>query len=107
MSAKHRAIAIKFTARFEPATVEKWKKMIADWDSDQSKPCPYVEVKAGEFHISFIYVRANTFPGSTAVAVQKELADEEVAEVSRGDIQLHEVTPATFLRVGLELEEQQ
>jgi hypothetical protein len=47
------------------------------------------------------------FPANTTVQVNNELAQEEVQEATRGDIQLHEVTPATFLRVGLELEEQQ
>jgi hypothetical protein len=39
--------------------------------------------------------------------VNKELADEELGEEKRGDIRLHEVSQTTFLRVGLELEEQQ
>jgi len=45
--------------------------------------------------------------GTTMTQVSKELADEELAEEKRGDIQLHEVSRTTFLRVGLELEEQQ
>jgi len=41
------------------------------------------------------------------VTVNKELAEEELAEAKRGDIQLHEMSRSTFLRVGFELEEQQ
>jgi hypothetical protein len=44
---------------------------------------------------------------TTATQVNKELAQEELDEALRGDIQLHEVTPASFLRTGFELEEQQ
>jgi hypothetical protein len=43
MFAKHRALANKWTAQFEPATVKKWEKMISDWDADTTKPCPYEE----------------------------------------------------------------
>jgi hypothetical protein len=45
MSAKHCAIANNWTAQFLPTTIETWRKMIADWDADTSKPCPYEEVK--------------------------------------------------------------
>jgi hypothetical protein len=44
---------------------------------------------------------------STATQVYNELAQEELDEAKRGDIQLHEITPASFLRTGFELEEQQ
>jgi hypothetical protein len=47
------------------------------------------------------------FSGTTMANVNKELAEEELAEASRGEIQLHEVSRTTFLRVGFELEEQQ
>jgi hypothetical protein len=45
--------------------------------------------------------------GTTIAQVHKELALEEVEEARRGIIHSHETTPNTFLKVGLELEEQQ
>jgi hypothetical protein len=48
-----------------------------------------------------------SFSGTTIAQVHKELALEEVDEARRGVIHLHDTTPNTFLKVGLELEEQQ
>jgi hypothetical protein len=51
MAAKHCAIANKFSAQYPPATIEKWTKMIADWDADTTKPCPYEDAKQGKSQI--------------------------------------------------------
>ena len=40
-------------------------------------------------------------------AVKLELAQREAVEGAQGQLPLHEVTPAAFLQVGFELEEQQ
>jgi hypothetical protein len=45
--------------------------------------------------------------GTTIAQVHKELALEEVEDARRGVIYLHDISPNTFLKVGLELEEQQ
>jgi hypothetical protein len=47
------------------------------------------------------------YVGVTMAVVHKELAEEELAEAKQGNIELHEVSRSTFLRVGFELEEQQ
>jgi hypothetical protein len=41
------------------------------------------------------------------VEVQLELAKEEAEEVKCGEFPPHDVSPNTFLAIGLELEEQQ
>jgi hypothetical protein len=45
MSARHRAFFNKFSAQYDPDLVEKWGKMIDEWDADPSVPCPYEEPK--------------------------------------------------------------
>lgn len=40
-------------------------------------------------------------------AVKLELAQQEAVEATLGHLPAHETTPAVFLQVGLELEEQQ
>jgi hypothetical protein len=39
--------------------------------------------------------------------VQAELQKDELEDAKRGDVQMHETSPHSFLHVGLELEEQQ
>jgi len=39
--------------------------------------------------------------------VRLELAGEELDKASKGTLPLHDVSPNNFLRIGLELEEQQ
>lgn len=39
--------------------------------------------------------------------VKLELAQQEAVEATQGQLPSHEVTPAVFIQVGLELEEQQ
>lgn len=50
----------------------------------------------------------NNFPlGSSMADVKLELNLEELSDAKRGVLPLHDVSPNTFLSVGLELEEQQ
>jgi len=39
--------------------------------------------------------------------IRCELAEEELEKAKHGSAPIHEVSPSTFLQVGLELEEQQ
>lgn len=49
-----------------------------------------------------------TLPTATTFsAVRLELAQEEAADVAAGVISLHKISPSTFLRQGLDLEEKQ
>jgi hypothetical protein len=48
MRAKHQALFEKFTKKFMPATVEKWEKMVSDWETDHSKLNPYEELEIGK-----------------------------------------------------------
>jgi hypothetical protein len=70
-----------------------------------------MSIRGGENKYVFLLYRPiyslTRMSDSTAAQVTKELAQEEVDEAKRGDIQLHEITPASFLRTGFELEEQQ
>ncbi|GBE78058.1 hypothetical protein SCP_0109400 [Sparassis crispa] len=92
MTGKQKVIAEKFTSTFSPATIEKWRQMVAEWDLDKTKPDPYAEPSA-----------------STMMAmIQLKLAEEEVIEAMHGEPQLHDkLTVSAFVRLGLELEERQ
>ena len=39
--------------------------------------------------------------------VRLEVAEEEMGRIAQGQAPIHEVSPSTFLQLGLDLEEQQ
>jgi hypothetical protein len=43
MKGKHREIFAKFNATFKSETVEKWERMVREWEQDNEKPNPYAE----------------------------------------------------------------
>lgn len=45
--AKHKALFEKLNATFNPEVVKKWDDMVAAWNEDTSKPCPYEETENG------------------------------------------------------------
>jgi hypothetical protein len=82
--------------------------MIDEWDADISLPCPYEEPQKSKLGFHLMYYCTKVRPSDkTTTQVHKELAKEELEEAKQGEIQVHEITPATFLRYGFELEEQQ
>jgi hypothetical protein len=48
MQTKHGQAFSQFTATFPPAVVQRWEKMVTDWDKDMSKRNPYEEPPAGK-----------------------------------------------------------
>jgi len=57
MKLKQEAILAQFTARFAPEVVDKWSKVIDDWDVDPEKPNPYEEVGTGRVSLSSLSTR--------------------------------------------------
>lgn len=47
MREKHRNIFNQFSSTFRPDVVQKWERMVEDWNKDHSKPNPYAEVMSG------------------------------------------------------------
>jgi hypothetical protein len=47
MRAKHLAYFDRHNQNFTPAVIEKWEKMVADWDEDTTRPNPYAEPEIG------------------------------------------------------------
>jgi len=43
----------------------------------------------------------------TLVQVRKQLGEEELAAAKLGEIPIHDVSPSTFIHMGLELQDQQ
>ncbi|KAJ7448160.1 hypothetical protein FB451DRAFT_1343347 [Mycena latifolia] len=71
--------------------VPKWKKMVDDFEKDNTKQNPY-EVKV---------------VGLTEAQVRLQFSEEEAERVEKGVPALHDVSPSSFIYAGLELEDQQ
>ncbi|KAF7968492.1 hypothetical protein HWV62_30451 [Athelia sp. TMB] len=72
-----------------PGCIAEWELMLAEWEADPSKPCPY-DCKEPELTVN---------------KVKLQLANEEHARMGLSASQPH--TPTTFIMLGLELEELQ
>lgn len=46
---KHKENFEKFSLTFAPDVVEKWMKMVEDWDKDMTKPNPYEDPALSKF----------------------------------------------------------
>lgn len=49
MKKKHRVIADKHTATFEPHVIAKWETMRRKWDENHANPDPYKEPDSGKY----------------------------------------------------------
>ncbi|GJE98381.1 CxC2 domain-containing protein [Phanerochaete sordida] len=82
-----------FSRSFSPATIDAWEKMVTEWEHDhEAHEDPYVAPQETV----------------TEAQVKRTLAQEEEERVRTGKkTALHDVSPSSFLTIGLELEEQQ
>ncbi|KAI0042927.1 hypothetical protein FA95DRAFT_1575419 [Auriscalpium vulgare] len=79
------------SATFPDATINKWLKMVTDWEADKKKPDPYAEPSYSV----------------TSADVRLQLANEEAEATARGRIAPHSMSPSIFIQTGLDLEDQQ
>jgi hypothetical protein len=108
MQTKHGGAFTQFNTTFPPAIVDKWEKMVAEWDADKSKKKPYEEPLVGELHICCYSCRLSTiYVGTTMTEVQLELANKENADAARGNESSHDISAGKWLSIGLDIEEQQ
>ncbi|KAH6916353.1 hypothetical protein BKA70DRAFT_1419261 [Coprinopsis sp. MPI-PUGE-AT-0042] len=84
---------LAFSAGLPDENVARWTKEVQAWERDLSKPNPFV----------------STSKVLTQNAVRLKLANEDAAALQEGSIvPAHgDVTPSTFIRLGIELEEAQ
>ena len=56
MREKHKVNHEKLNATFSQEVVDKWEKMVADWDLDHRKKNPYVEPVSCEYVIPVLLI---------------------------------------------------
>ena len=112
----HKMLAIQkkafteFSATFTADVVKRWEETVRAWEEDPSKEDPFEDPRESE-HLTRLPSTTDTLTimqlATTASAVQRQLAEEEAAELANGILPPHETNQSVFLQVGLELEEQQ
>lgn len=110
MALKQRKVADNFTATFTGETVQRWRQMVKEWQANSSLPNPYVSNDRGMFFCCCFF-RCNTlrffFQASKLSEARLRLTQEEVAEAEHGQHAPHKISVSVFIRMGLELEDQQ
>jgi hypothetical protein len=110
MKLKHQELFVTFSATFKPETVEKWEKLVREWEQDNTKVNPYAE-PVNSMYFGFHQLRTpfdSRLPlATTERDIRLQMVKEEEAEASRGILPPHDISPSLFLHAGLELEQQQ
>lgn len=52
MKKKHRALANKLDATFDPEVTAVWRAMVEAWDADHGKADPYEEPETGAYNLA-------------------------------------------------------
>lgn len=82
--------------------------MVKKWETDPSCPNPYVSKDRGRVFCPFRVQRLKViFSASKVSEIRLRLVQEEAAEVERGQRPPHQVSVSVFVRMGLDLEDQQ
>lgn len=93
-----------FESQRAPAVIEGWRVMKRTWEMDPSKPDPYKVVEQGKLIIRtaqlvLILVRI----ASNLSSAKLRLTEDEAVNAALP----HKLSPSSFVRMGLELEDQQ
>ena len=108
MKEKHTSENRKFDATLSTELRQKWLMMIQSWESDKSKPNPYMHTEKGIFYCCIAIPRAYVPPASNLAEVRRKLAEaDEVALRRDGITPPLQVPGSVFIRSGLEIEDQQ
>ena len=94
------------SSAFDPAIVDKWRKMRDEFDLDGSKPNPYEELdnRTFMFLAAVAPTSSNQFKDVTMAQLKLELLKEEAKELSEGT-SAHKVSAGAFLRKAIEIED--
>ena len=108
MALTQRKVAEDFTATFPNETVQRWKCMVKEWQANSLLPNPYGQTSEVRFFV-VIYPQhlIVVFPASKVSEVRLRLTQEEVTEAERGQHTPHKISASVFVRMGLDLEDQQ
>lgn len=98
-----------FTATIPAASVLQWTSAVEEWEKDNERVNPFVSLTKSKWLLFYYHYSNLRVQGVTQHDVRLALAEEDAEELQSEDATpLHEeVTPGTFITLGLELESQQ
>lgn len=90
-----------------PGRIAEWEVMLAKWEADPTKPCPYDSKEPGKSSLKHSMCTLYSFNNAelTLNKVKLQLSNEEHARTGFSASQPHSAT--TFIMLGLELEDLQ
>ena len=110
MALKQRKAASEFSGTFPDETVKIWRKMVKNWQKDPSRPNPYASGEHGKLFGVFL----NLYLTMTAFLIALKLTEArlrltqgDITGAERGRHAPHRISASVFIRMGLELEDQQ
>jgi hypothetical protein len=111
-AAEHEEAHELLTHSMPEKAVDEWTKMVEAWERDNRTKNPFmVEIKSecGLRHSTDSLAKCDTYLALTQAAVRGKLADEDHAEIVRGEAIVvdEDVSPSVFINSGLELEDLQ
>jgi hypothetical protein len=106
MKSKHTTENKKFDATLKDCLRKDWLAMIRSWESNKSNPNPYTHTEKGSSIFSVALPLAHASLASNFAEVRRKLAEADEEALRRGTAS-HEVPASIFVRIGLEIEEQQ
>jgi hypothetical protein len=107
MKIRHEELLEEFTAGFSDEIVSGWVSKIEAWNADSTQPNPYEEVESCEGLFVIAAWLVQFFSATTMAKVRLELTEEELGRAISGSVPAHEISPHSFLHLGMDLEEQQ
>ncbi len=107
MRKKHQEAFTLLSSSFLSSTIDKWLKMVKEWEDDRMKLNPYTEPVNSKPKLIDVVNISDVLLATTIQDIRLELAKEDANDATNGINFLHETTVTTFLTKGLELEGQQ
>ena len=109
MASRQRQAANDFTATFPRETTQEWSHMVKEWETNPSRPNPYISKEHGRFFLNSSWPCGSMFmfSASKVSAARLRLTEEETMDIQWGKEALNNISASVFVRMGLELEDQQ
>jgi len=100
------------TNSLDGTIVEKWESMCIAWEEDsypKKSVNPYKTAGACGFFLAILpsLSYSTFFAALTEAEVRKEFAEDEERRLAAGEQPLHELSPAAFIFLGVDLEDMQ
>lgn len=97
-----------FEVHRSPEIVNGWKLMKRMWELDPSKPDPYRVIEKGKLtlHAALLFLIL-ALVASNFSSAKRKIIESEALDPNSNNSPPHKLSPFSFIRMGLEIEDQQ